>query len=262
MDKLNLSGLSKCDENWSKMKKNEKGRVCSECDQTIYDFRNKSFQEIGEMHLYSEGRLCGLYSKEQLAPKAIAPKPSGNWSFTAYAMAATTFLSVGSFSAVAQDTKPSFSVSKVSPTQLKKIKEQKKQAEEKAAKQKKNTSRSLSGKVEMKRAEDQRIEALPYVNVVISGTNLGTVTDVEGNFRIDLSSLAEDTDSLEMVVSFIGYQKLIYRVAVGKNMVQNALFTKAQNDLTSFSVVVKEPWYKRFFRWFGGLFRPTLRANQ
>ncbi|MEQ8473250.1 MAG: SusC/RagA family TonB-linked outer membrane protein [Marinoscillum sp.] len=55
-------------------------------------------------------------------------------------------------------------------------------------------SRSISGTV-----YDESGETLPGVNVVIKGTTLGTITDLDGNFRLTASN--EDV----LVFSFVGY---------------------------------------------------------
>lgn len=43
---------------------------------------------------------------------------------------------------------------------------------------------------------------LPGVNIVVKGTTLGTVTDIEGNYAIDLPVNSDST----LVASFIGYE--------------------------------------------------------
>nr|WP_246206174.1 carboxypeptidase-like regulatory domain-containing protein [Fulvivirga aurantia] len=58
---------------------------------------------------------------------------------------------------------------------------------------------TVSGKVTS--AEDN--QPLPGVNVVIKGTNMGTVTDIEGNYQLKL----DDTDSdPSLVFAFIGLE--------------------------------------------------------
>lgn len=56
--------------------------------------------------------------------------------------------------------------------------------------------RQITGRVTS--AEDQ--QPVPGANVILRGTGLGTVTDVEGKF-----SLAVSSSSIEIVISFIGY---------------------------------------------------------
>ena len=45
------------------------------------------------------------------------------------------------------------------------------------------------------------MEAIPGVNVIIDGTNIGTVTDFDGNFAINTSQDAP----LTLIVSYVGY---------------------------------------------------------
>jgi len=61
----NLTKLKKCNQIWTDMPKNERGRLCLKCQNTIIDFRDKSDSEIAEIHLFTEGKVCGLNNKEQ-----------------------------------------------------------------------------------------------------------------------------------------------------------------------------------------------------
>ncbi|AZQ43593.1 hypothetical protein [Nonlabens ponticola] len=65
--KINLSNLKQCDQVWTDMPKNEMGRLCLKCSNTIVDFRKMTDSEVAETHLFSEQKVCGLYNKEQLA---------------------------------------------------------------------------------------------------------------------------------------------------------------------------------------------------
>jgi iron complex outermembrane receptor protein len=68
---------------------------------------------------------------------------------------------------------------------------------------------------------------IPGVNVLEKGTNNGTVTDVEGNFRISVGSAAT------LVFSFVGYSS--QEVVVGD---QSAINVTLASDVTSLSEVV------------------------
>jgi len=48
-------------------------------------------------------------------------------------------------------------------------------------------------------------ETLPYVNIGVIGKNLGTVSDINGNFKIELPK-QHDNDTLR--ISMIGYETL------------------------------------------------------
>ncbi len=81
---------------------------------------------------------------------------------------------------------------------------------------------SVSGKV-----TDEEKEPLPGVNVIIQGTDNGTVTDIDGNFKIDAPSDAS------LLFSFIGYKS--QTISVGS---QTTINVSMVSDIQSLSEVV------------------------
>ena len=63
----------------------------------------------------------------------------------------------------------------------------------------------INGKV-----SDENNEGLPGATIIIKGTTKGTVTDIEGNFQLDV----DENDIIE--ISFSGYEKQEISVT-GKN---------------------------------------------
>lgn len=91
-------------------------------------------------------------------------------------------------------------------------------------------SRTVSGTV----SADETGETLPGVNVLVQGTATGTVTDIDGNYRISV-----DSDDAVLVFSFIGYES--QRQAVGNRSEINVSLASdvAQLDevvVTSFGI--------------------------
>lgn len=80
----------------------------------------------------------------------------------------------------------------------------------------------LTGKV-----VDKDGAALPGVNIQIKGTTQGTVTDTDGNFRIDVA------EGQELVVSFIGY--VSQQVRPGR---QSSLTVRLETDQRQLNEVV------------------------
>jgi TonB-linked SusC/RagA family outer membrane protein len=74
---------------------------------------------------------------------------------------------------------------------------------------------------------DKDGSALPGVNIQIKGTTQGTVTDTDGNFRLDVA------DGQELVVSFIGY--VSQQVRPGR---QSTLTVKLETDQRQLNEVV------------------------
>jgi hypothetical protein len=68
------------------------------------------------------------------------------------------------------------------------------------------TNQSKQGSIEGKVIAKKDDEPLPYVSIILEGTNIGGVTDLKGNFRI--GNLEAGT--YDILVSFIGYEK--YRI--------------------------------------------------
>ena len=72
--------------------------------------------------------------------------------------------------------------------------------------------------------DSDNMEAIPGVNVIIDGTNIGTVTDFDGNFVINTS---QDVP-LTIVISYVGYSAQRVNVT-SSNQVINVSLTAGQN---------------------------------
>lgn len=81
-------------------------------------------------------------------------------------------------------------------------------------------SRLVSGKV-----IDDNKESIPGVNVVIKGTSLGTVTDFDGNFRLDVPNAAQAT----LLFRYIGFEE--QEVIVGNQTVFNVVLESSSIGL-------------------------------
>ncbi|HEX9650865.1 MAG TPA: SusC/RagA family TonB-linked outer membrane protein [Cyclobacteriaceae bacterium] len=84
--------------------------------------------------------------------------------------------------------------------------------------------RTVTGKV----TDGKTGEGLPGVNVLIKGTSSGTITDIDGNYRINLSN-----ENVTLAFSFIGY--LSQEIQVGSS---NAVDVSMSEDITSLEEVV------------------------
>ncbi|MEX2589884.1 MAG: TonB-dependent receptor [Chitinophagales bacterium] len=74
---------------------------------------------------------------------------------------------------------------------------------------------TLRGKVQ----DEQTKEALVAVNVLIEGSNKGTVTDLEGNFELNIG----DVDRVDILISYVGYEqkKITFTVPFNENVTIN-----------------------------------------
>jgi hypothetical protein len=73
-------------------------------------------------------------------------------------------------------------------------------------------------------------EPLPGVNVIIKGSNVGTVTDIEGNYSIVITS-----DDAVLAFSFIGY--LSQDIPVGTQTGVNVILTESVESLDEIVVI-------------------------
>jgi hypothetical protein len=86
--------------------------------------------------------------------------------------------------------------------------------------------RAITGKV----TDNSTSEPLPGVNIVIEGTTLGTVTNTEGNYTIEVSK-----PEAVLVFSYVGYT--LERVPVGANSVINVKLKADDRKLDEVVVV-------------------------
>lgn len=77
-----------------------------------------------------------------------------------------------------------------------------------------NLEKTISGTV-----TDENNEALPGVNILVKNTTTGTVTDIEGNYRLNVPDDATGRQPVTLVFSSVGY--LTEEVAIGGRSVIN-----------------------------------------
>jgi hypothetical protein len=111
------------------------------------------------------------------------------------------------------------------------------------------TAQTLTGKV----TDERSGEALPFANVFISNTTLGSTTDKNGNYRIS----GKLPQNLELVVSFMGYYTKYRNIALSgrNNVTVNFELLPKENQLDEVQLKVKrdKKWerdLKRFERIF------------
>src|SRR5690606_33776556 len=88
-------------------------------------------------------------------------------------------------------------------------------------------TRAVSGKI-----TDAAGQPLPGVNVLIKGTSQGTITDLDGEFSIELSTTAQP---VILVFSFIGYETV--ETSVGNENYLEITLTQDTQTLEELVVV-------------------------
>ncbi|KAA3633515.1 MAG: hypothetical protein DWQ02_12990 [Bacteroidetes bacterium] len=248
LDKINLSQLKRCDQQWENMTPVEKGRICGKCEKIIIDFRNFSPLEIAQTHTYSPEPVCGLYTREQLAkPKIFTVRPKKKWQTLYLGLLGlfyvnqlpgqevtdtTNIIQTQPDYRAAPDTIPQPAPESVTPTR---------------------DSIIVSGKL-----TGYESEPIIYGSVLVKGTQTGVSTDFDGNYSIDLTEFFRDTTELTLVFSYIGYQKT--ELILSKNALINPINRELTTtsmvaaEIIEFGIVIKPPLHKRIWNGIKNLF--------
>lgn len=242
---INLSRVQRCDQDWDRMPLVAGGRQCLQCDKRIIDMTRLSPAGIAAVHLASAEPVCGRYTDEQLSAKPPHPPRSAAWRRSPAMVSLLSLLL----------HEPADAAGAAAPA-IERIAE-------------KSTDRTITPHGPVREAAQDslllrgrvversgnKLEGVPFVNVQVVGTPIGAVTDFDGGFALDLSTLDGTTDSVTVEVVFIGYARQRRRIALHHT---NALvfdFTGTEQDAIVFAVKYKRPpLHKRVWWGIKGLF--------
>lgn len=246
INNINLSKLNKCDQRWDKMPENDLGRICTKCQHSIIDFRNKSKGEIAKAHIFSETKVCGLYSKDQLKTSS---KEKSKSRLTTYS--ASVYLSLIGFislpSAVsAQREKPRVVQSPISENKATEIQ---------GALKDRTASDSITF---LGIIRDFKNDPVPLSNVYLQGSSIGTTSNFEGEYQLTLPVKMDSTGTMTLVFKALGYadKKIRFNADNLRNASNINLDVQIQeDDIIAFGVEIKQPIHKRLWHRFVGWFR-------
>ena len=160
-NKINISIPKPCHENWEAMTPEDKGRFCSVCTKTVFDFTKASDKEIIE-HLNKDATTCGRFVSSQLNRDLIIPKEKSSYWIIATATL-FSFLGIGSQSAYSQVKQDTIQTDK---------------------KLNKNIINTTNNPITITGIVSDDLGPIAGVNVVVKGTTRGTTTNFDGNFAI------------------------------------------------------------------------------
>lgn len=221
MPKFTLSVPKPCHENWDTFTSTQNGAFCKSCQKEVIDFTNWTESEIKVYFRSKATATCGRFKPSQLKAYAADEKRwYSKW------MAMLTFLLV-----IALKNSHAQVIGKTEIT----TQREKRQIEPFA--ELIDAPWILTGKV----INDNK-EALPGVNVVQQNSVNGTVTDIEGRFKLTI-----DKPKASEVISFSFIGMVTIDSVVFKS--ENDLIIVMETDLTALSqaVVVGGVCAKRSF---------------
>lgn len=86
----------------------------------------------------------------------------------------------------------------------------------------------------------QTKESLPFVNIYLKGTTVGTISDINGNYKIETK---EKSDSL--IISYIGYERLAKKIQIGRFQTINFELKPVTIALQEITVMTKKRKYNK-----------------
>jgi hypothetical protein len=181
---LNINIPTPCHEDWNVMAPEQKGRHCTSCQKTVFDFTSKTDEYIVKAY-QEDTKLCGRFKSSQLDRELVLSRKEKNNYVSYVASTLFAFLSFGSMDVDAQEQPK---VVKVNPAHNPTV--QGKIAVSVLYK-------TINGTI------TDNYDGLPLigVNVVIKGAKTGVQTDFDGNYTLK----AKKGDTL--VISYLGYER-------------------------------------------------------
>jgi len=213
--KVNISIPKPCHENWEAMTPEDKGKFCSVCTKTVFDFTKASDKEIIEQ-LNKDTTTCGRFYNNQLNRNLVVSKQkSSYWSIATATIIG--FLGLGNevaYSQVKQDTiqtepKEDLILGKVLIPQ----------------------KRIITGVV------SDELGPVAGVNVVVKGSDNSTITNFDGKFEIPIN----ENDTLVFTYMNIKIQEIDVK---NKN---NITVTTSLQEHISIGIVITSNKKRTFF---------------
>lgn len=231
-----------CHENWQAMTPAEQGRFCLSCQKTVLDFTTKTDREVAryfEQTASSEnaGHTCGRFRPDQLQRPLHAVQPGGLGArLRAYGLVVPGLLLGGI--AQAQTDRPVL-MGKVACPRPTATQVEPRIVGEVVANPPKAilgdtivvespAPRTITGQVRDGDVNEALIGAL----VIISGTNIGAVTDQDGRYEITIPA---DMQNPALEFQYTGYASI--SVTVGSQAVVNAAM-EIRTDLLLGEIVI------------------------
>lgn len=237
-NKLNLSSLNRCDQLWENMTPTEKGRICEKCQETIIDFRNYTELEIARTHTFTDGIVCGLYTKEQLK-QPTPPRPRKRKTVNALYFSLLGFFLSDNVNAQAPEktvqTTPEYQSKRdtiPSPVD---------------SKASRVDSVLISGKI-----TDLINQPLFGASILVKDSDLHTFSDFDGQFSLNVPM-----DTLPTTIAFSYVGLLTQEMNIDVNNLKGELIhvRMIENTALVYGVTIQPPrkrfWarVKTFFRW-------------
>jgi hypothetical protein len=247
---VHLAVSTPCTEAWDTMKPDKNGRFCGSCQKNVIDFTRLSDTEILNYFTDFKGSSCGRFTEKQLNRTIVEPnlsRPQNHW---AWALSALLLPTV-----VASQTEKISVPMEISASPVRDFNEKEViNATEKPKVE--NDKIKLKGIV-----KDTANEPIVGASILLKGTNLGVVTDIDGHFEFNLSSKERNNEVFEIVVSFIGYETQELKINPTETDNQLKFVMKESAGMMGDVIVVGGVSKRNFFQRTKYFFRNIFRGR-
>lgn len=245
--RLNLSNIKECEESWDSMTNCGDYRKCKTCNQDIYDFRGLTNWEIALIHGNSKTKVCGIYDENISKDSINKIKRNKSLIIAGLFGLITSNSSANTISSVPNE---------ITEFQLnsKDLNSTRKQN----CNQNSQTNNTDSLKIVEGILVDETKNPLIGVNIILDGTTKGAITDINGRFSLDLTEEFNANDSVNLILSYIGYgrkEQVItkYDFLKTKRLSLNIVLDQ-QIEMSAF-IVKRLPLHKRILNSIKGIFK-------
>ncbi len=187
-----------CHENWDSFTKTSNGGFCTSCNKEVIDFTSWSDERLKAYFTNGRNNTCGRFRMQQLGTYTCDNQQSKRFGWLSVLFAGILMI-CSSRQVAAQSTTP------------KQVTEQY-QEEDKIGKVRSTEMTVVKVRGVVNSVEERY--TMPGVNVVLKGTEQGTVTDADGRFDLTLENLPATP---MLVFSFIGCNTVEYPLDVTKS---------------------------------------------
>jgi len=236
---IKLDIKTPCSEKWELMVGDEYSRYCSVCSKNVFNFINKSDQEIYEIIKNSNGRICGRVSKQQLnRPLDIVELIHSKKHLGLVSKIFSGFI----FLFTMNEFYPKSNKNDINLIFVEK-KNRENQSENINDLQARKTESTLSDTLNKRVLRGRLLDAntkeeLPFASIRIKEHNLSTITDTKGRFELVIPDFVEE-DCVKLTISYIGYGDNVFEIDL-KNISENEVlfFLQLQSVFTGDVVVI------------------------
>lgn len=232
---MKLSINSPCLESWEAMTPTEQGKFCAACQKEVFDFTNSPFPTLKHFFEAEQGAVCGRVYKHQLEAfnSLYQPLPTPSrvkqWAAAAVLTAVVTLPSFGQ-NTPTTPTVHQYPSEQVVPKQHRSTTLHSDQKPQKTV--------LLAGKV----YNSEFKESMPFTSVWVLETEIGTSTDVDGNFKLEVPY---SDKPIKLKVSHFGYEPIIHSIVPNQSRAQLLIEIKGNPYEFISGIMIVEPMNKK-----------------